>query len=114
MADAFRIRLPALTLAAGSAGATGDLRSARYVAGQAKTLAEDLRQALKNGGAANDGAPAPTEDQIKTITKQLNLLLVKTRIALARPQALQADPAAQRSADNDIRNAERSLKALQA
>jgi hypothetical protein len=116
--DAVRINLPALQLAAGSARATGDLRGARYVAGQTKALADDLRSALKNAGAAptgdSPGPEAPTAKEIATIAKQLKTLLVKARIALLQPQTQQSNPAARRAAESEVRNSETSLKALEA
>jgi len=114
VADAVRISLPALKLAAGSASATGDIRGARYVAGQAKAFADDLRSALKNGAGQPADAEAPSQEQIKTMTKQLKLLLVKARIALAGPQARYLDGASRQSAETAMRSTEASLKALEA
>jgi len=116
VADAVRISLPALQLAAGSASATGDVRSARYVAGQTKALADDLRSALKNA-ASGEGSPdakAPSQEQIQTMTKQLKLLLVKARIALAGPQGRLIDATQRQSAETALRSSESSLKALEA
>lgn len=118
VADAFRIHLPALELAAGSAKATGDLRGAQYVAGKTRELAEGLRSALKAAGEAQAGTSpdprAPTADEVKTFAKQLKLLLVKARIALLNPNAQYANPAAQRAAESAVKDSETSLKALEA
>ena len=118
VADAFRIHIPALQLAAGSAKATGDLHGTKYVASKTKELADGLRSALKTAAEAPAGsapdARAPTADEVKTIAKQLKLLLVKARIALLNPNAQHANPAAQRAAETAVRASETSLKALEA
>ncbi|MBI1776955.1 MAG: hypothetical protein HYR63_16575 [Proteobacteria bacterium] len=115
---AINIDLPALQLAAGSAEATGDVQGAQYVARQTKKLADDLRSALKDAAAAapvNAGAAqGSSSDQLATTAKQLKLLLVKSRIALAQPQAQQSSPALRRAVDVDLREGEKAVQALQA
>ncbi|SRR5258708_7473431 len=116
---AIAINLPALQLAAGSAEATGDVQGARYVARQTKKLADDLRSALKDAAAVPGGsagaAQASNSDQLATTAKQLKLLLVQSRIALAQPLAQQQSGPALRSAvDNDLRAGEKAVQALEA
>lgn len=111
VADAFKISLPAMQLAAGSAKATGDVRAARYVASQTKILADDLRTALKNSGETPTGEAAK---QLATVAKQLNLLVVKARVGLYHQMAQYTDPGSRRAADSELRGSETALRALEA
>ncbi len=117
VANAFRVHMPALELAAGSAKATGDVRGAQYVAGKTKELADGLRSALKSAAEAPAGGKpdpkAPTAEDITTMAKQLKLLLVKARIALLNPNAQHTNPLSQKAAEAAIKTSEASLKALE-
>lgn len=110
VANAFKISLPALNLAAGSAKATGNVQGARYVASQAKILADDLRTALKNSGETPTGEGAK---QLHAVAKQLNLLVVKAQVGLHHPQALYANPASRRAAEGELRESMTALRALE-
>lgn len=118
VASAFRIHMPALELAAGSAKATGDVRGAQYVAGKTKELADGLRSALKSAAEAPVGGKpdpkAPTAEDITTMAKQLKLLLVKAKIALLNPNAQHANAMSQKAAEAAVKTGETSLKALEA
>jgi hypothetical protein len=111
VADAFKIGLPALNLAAGSAKATGNVQGARYVASQAKSLADDLRTALRESGETLTGEGAK---QLQAVAKQLNLLVVKAQVGLHHPQAQYANPASRRAAESELRETLTALKALEA
>ena len=111
VAGAFKISLPALQLAAGSAKATGNVQGARYVASQTKILADDLRTALKNSGETPTGEGAK---QLQAVAKQLNLLVVKAQVGLHHPQAQYSNPASRRAAESELRESVAALRALEA
>jgi hypothetical protein len=118
-AAAARIKLPGLLLAAGSAAATGDIRSAARVARETRILATSLRSGLDQGQATatETGAtrpPALSPDQAKSLFKQLKLALVRAQIALVQPYGQPTDPSVRRAAENDIRSTERALAELEA
>jgi len=118
-AQAARIKLPGLLLAAGSAAATGDVRSAQRVARETRILATSLRSGLEQGQATatENGEPRPpavSADQAKSLYKQLKLALVRAQIALVQPFAPPTDPSVRRAAEADIRATERALADLEA
>ncbi len=118
-ADAAKIKLPGLLVAAGSAAATGDVRAAQRVARETRLLANSLHSGLDQGPAAKaaDGQPLPpavSGEQAQNLYKQLKLALVRAQIALAQPYGRPTDPSVKRAAEADIRQTERALADLDA
>jgi hypothetical protein len=118
-AQAARIKLPGLLLAAGSAAATGDVRSAQRVARETRILATSLRSGLEQGQATATEAgeprpPALSADQAKSLFKQRKLALVRAQIALAQPFAPPTNLSVKKAAEAEIRETERALAELEA